>query len=198
MKGVRPHVAGGGLGPRLRKPCRFVRNPAMDHGERYLGMELKAESTVAKAQRLVLKNGAFGQGNGAMGERKPFPVPLINVAWPGPKHLGLVAGCDGLIASFDAAGMVRMNARPEILGQHLCAKADPEDGFALGQWYPDPVDLFFDIAVRIVRTHGAAENNGAGMAIHRPREGIAETRPANVERDAIALQIQPDRAWLGL
>jgi len=187
MKGVRPHVAGGGLGPRLRKPCRFVRNPAMDHGERYLGMELKAESTVAKAERLVLKNGAFGQGNGAMGERKPFPVPLINVAWPGLENVGLRAGGDGLIAGFDAASMVGMNTAAKILGQHLCAKADPEKGFAFGQRYSDPIDLFLNIPVRIVRAHGTAENDRAGMAMHRAWQRIAKSRQANIKRDAIGL-----------
>ena len=187
MKEVCLDVLSRVLGAGLRQSSRFVDNPAMDHGERYFRMELKAERAAAVTKRLILKNGAFGQGNRILRERKPFAVPLINVAWPGPKHLGLVAGCDGLIASFDAAGMVRMDARPEIFGQHLRAKADPEKGFAFGQRYSDPIDLFLDIPVRIIRAHGTAENDRAGMAMHRAWQRIAKSRQANIKRDAIGL-----------
>ena len=187
MKEVCLDVLSRVLGAGLRQSSRFVDNPAMDHGERYFRMELKAERAAAVTKRLILKNGAFGQGNRILRERKPFAVPLINVAWPGLENVGLRAGGDGLIAGFDAASMVGMNTAAKILGQHLCAKADPEKGFAFGQRYSDPIDLFLNIPVRIVRAHGTAENDRAGMAMHRAWQGIAKSRQANIKRDAIGL-----------
>ncbi len=195
---MRLEVIRGVLRAGLRQFIGCAHYPAMDHGERYLGMKLDSKSAAAVLEGLVLKDGTLRQGNGAVGQRKPLAVPVIDVARPGSQRRGLLASYNGFIAGFDMTRVMGEDLTSEMLREHLRAKANAENGFSLGKRNSDPVGFVLDVAVRIVRAHRAAENDSAGMPGHRSRERIAKARPPNVERDTFRSQILPDGPRLGL
>jgi len=69
----------------------------------------------------------------------------------------------------------------EMLDQHLRAEADAEERRALLQRHPNPVCLSFDEIVGIVGAHRSAEDDRAGVLVHRLGQALAEARLANVE-----------------
>ena len=62
-----------------------------------------------------------------------------------------------------AVGMT-IDPAAEMVRQHLRAEADAEKRLFLLERHREPIDLAADEIVGIVRAHGAAENDGAGMA----------------------------------
>ncbi len=78
-----------------------------------------------------------------------------------------------------------------MLHQHLRAETDAEKRSALLQRHADPVGLLAHEVVRIVGAHRPAEDDRAGMLLHRLRQRVAEARLADVELEALRRQHLP-------
>ena len=81
---------------------------------------------------------------------------------------------------------------------HLAAEADAEKRFLVAQRDGDPVDLALDEFFFIIGALRAAEDDGAGVAVHGVRQRIAEAGAADVERIAELGQHLADPAGLGV
>ena len=76
---------------------------------------------------------------------------------------------------------MRVDLLPERLRQHLGPEADAEKRRLLAQRHLDPPDLLGDERVGIVRTHRAAEDDGARMVRHGGGQRVAEARAADIK-----------------
>src|SRR5262249_38199443 len=79
-------------------------------------------------------------------------------------------------------------AAAEMMRQHLGAEADAEKRLLLPERHGEPIDLAPDEIGGVVRAHGAAERDGAGMAGHGLGQRIAKAGAAHVERIAALAQ----------
>ena len=122
-------------------------------------------------------------------------MPLIDVIRPErADRAAFVGGTDRVIADFDLALFVEIHLAAEIERHHLRAEADAEKRLVLLQRNGDPVDLALDEIVLVIGALRPAENHRAGMLCQGVRQGIAETRPADIEAQAALAQNISDAA----
>src|SRR6185437_5340647 len=109
-------------------------------------------------------------------------MPVIDLFGPRAEREAGPCRADRVVADLGQALRMRSDPGAELSGQHLRAEAEAEKRPLLGERDFDPVDLAADIIVAVIGAHRSAQNDGTGMFIQRPRQGIAEARAANVER----------------
>src|SRR5215472_15420184 len=116
-------------------------------------------------------------------------MPLIDLLGPGiAHHAADIGGPDRVIADFGVTIGMAVDAAAEMVRQHLGAEADPEERLLLPERHGEPINLATDEIGGVVRAHGAAERDGAGVADHGLGQRIAEARAAHVERIAALAQ----------
>ena len=118
----------------------------------------------------------------------------------GPLHdrLSGIGRAQWIPADLDMSVLAAAHLAAEMVDQHLRAQADAEKRLVLGQRDGEPVGLAPDELILIVGAHGAAEDDGAGVAFQRFWQRVAERRPANVEIEAGRLQHLADAARAGV
>src|SRR5207248_1835925 len=79
-------------------------------------------------------------------------------------------GTDRVVTDLRHPFRVRRNGRAELPGEHLRAQANAQKWTLLPKRDLDPVDFLSDVAVGIIGTHRAAENNRAGIGFASPPE----------------------------
>jgi hypothetical protein len=89
---------------------------------------------------------------------------------------------------------VRIDPAAEMPRHHLRAKTDAEIRLFVAQRHADPVDLALDEILVVVGALRTAEDDRAGVLMHRFRQRIAEPRPADVERKPELAQHLTDAA----
>src|SRR5882724_4306087 len=90
-------------------------------------------------------------------------------------------GADRIIPNLRAALRMRRHPRAKLPRQHLRTEAYPQEWALLPERHGDPVDLAANEVIRVIGAHRAAENDGAGVAFQRFRQGIAKTRTPDVQ-----------------
>src|SRR5262245_27038128 len=116
-------------------------------------------------------------------------MPLIDLLRPGiAHHTADIGRADRIIADLGVTVGMAVDAAAEMMRQHLGAEADAEKRLLLPERHGEPIDLAPDEIGGVVRAHGAAERDGAGMAGHGLGQRIAEARATHVERIAALAQ----------
>src|SRR5262245_2741102 len=162
-----------------------ARGPPAHHGVGHVGMELQREGAAAVTEGLHREGIALRQQVRAERQVEALAMPLINLLRPGIAHRAADLGWPNrVVADLGVAVWMTINAATEMVREHLRTEADAEEWFLLPERHAQPIDLATDEIVGVVRAHGAAEDNGAGMAGHGLGQQIAQTRPAHVERIA--------------
>ena len=175
-----------------------ARGPAAHHRVGDLGVELDAIGGRAVAQRLHPEDIALGEQLCAVRQLETLAVPLIDDLGPVAADIvGVLGHADRIIADLRLAFRMRGDARTEMLGQHLGAQADPEEGLSLGERNGDPIDLAAHELVAVVGALRPAEDDGAGVAGERLGQRIAQPRPADIERHAALGEVVADPAGGG-
>jgi hypothetical protein len=123
---VELRVPGLGAGQRQHRRRLLGCGPALDHGERHLGVELDAIDAAIVAERLGVECVVVREMDGAGRDLEGLPMPLI-------EHRGFLKirrarrrRVDRMVADLDQA--VGMGADPgaEHARDHLGAQANPE------------------------------------------------------------------------
>src|SRR5258708_33292365 len=132
-------------------------------------MKLEAEALI-QSKRFHREITALRQQFGAHGKLKSLLVPMVDMIRPVRTDLEPCRRrADRIVSDLRPALRMRRNPGAELHREHLCAQADSQKRPLLPERDCDPVDLPANEIVRIVHTHWAAENDGAGMAIQRFR-----------------------------
>ena len=120
------------LGVRQLHALVAARGPAAHHGVGDVQVELEREGRAAVAERLHRKRIALGQQHRAVRQVEALAVPLIDVVGP-VRQIARPAGGrpDRVIADLGVALGMLVDARAEMVRQHLRAEADAEERLAL-------------------------------------------------------------------
>src|SRR5215813_3859107 len=152
-------------------------------------MKLQREGGAVVTEGLHRKGVAFRQQFGAERQVEALAMPLIDLLRPGiAHHTADIGRADRIIADFGVTIGMPVDAAAEMMRQHLGAEAYAEKLLLLLQRHGKPIDLATDEIGGVVRAHGAAERDGAGMAGHGLGQRIAEARATHVERIAALAQ----------
>src|SRR6266850_3322083 len=126
-------------------------------------------------------------------------MPLIDLLGPGIAERAPELGrADRVIADLGLALRMRVDPAAELARQHLGAKTNAKEGFALRQRHRDPLGLAPHEFILVVGAHRAAEDDRARMLRQRIGQRIAEAWPADVERKAALLERITDPARRGI
>src|SRR6476659_8174336 len=166
-----------------------ARGPPAHHGVGHVGMELQREGGAAVTEGLHREGITLRQQVRAERQVEALAMPLVNLLRPGIAHRAAdLSRPDRVVANLSVAVGMTIDPAAEMVRQHLRAEADAEKWLILFERHAQPIDLAADEIVGIVRAHGAAEDDGAGVARHGLGQQIAQTRPAHVERIAALTQ----------
>src|SRR6185312_15649627 len=91
---------------------------------------------------------------------------------------------DWIIADLGVPLRMRIHARAKMTRHHLRAEANTQEWLFLAQRDPDPVGFGLEKVVGVVGALRPAKDRGAGMIVHRLRQRVAKSRPADIERIA--------------
>src|SRR5215472_2588861 len=159
-------------------------------------MKLQRKGGAVVTEGLHWKRVALRQQFRAERQVEALAMPLIDLLRPGIAHHAADIGRpDRVIADFDVTIGMPVDAAAEMMCQHLGAEADAEKRLLLLQRHGEPIDLAPDEIGGVVRAHGAAEGDGAGMAGHGLGQRIAEARATHVERIAALAQGVTEASW---
>src|SRR5579864_467057 len=126
-------------------------------------------------------------------------MPLINMVRPfGADFPARVCRPDRIIADFGMTLRVRINAGAKLACHHLRSQADSQVRFFVAQRHADPVDLPLYKFLAVVGALRPAENRRTSMLLHRLRQRIAKSGPADIERIAELCQRLADAAGRGV
>src|SRR5215469_14132331 len=152
-------------------------------------MKLQRKSGAVVTEGLHWKRVALRQQFRAKRQVEALAMPLIDLLRPGIAHHAADIGRpDRVIADFGVTIGMPVDAAAEMMRQHLRAEADAEKRLLLLQRHGEPIDLATDEIGGVIRAHGSAKGNGAGVAGHGLGQRIAEARATQVERIAALAQ----------
>src|SRR5262245_31854552 len=177
---------------------RAANQPAIHHRVRDFGMELQRIAG-AMTKCLHRESVAFREQLTAVRKVETFAMPLIDVIGPVRTHLASgLCWPDRVIADLGVTVRVWKNASAELARQHLCAKTDTEIWLLVAKRDLDPVNLAVHELFIVVGALRSAENDRAGVIVHRFWQWVAETWPPDVKRIAEFRQGLPDAARRGM
>src|SRR5262245_33974947 len=129
---------------------------------------------------------------------KALTVPLIDLLGPWVADCkSALSRADRIVTYLRMSIRVRIDAAAEMTREHLGAKANAEERFALFERHRNPIDLAAHEIIFVIGAHRAAEDDRARMLGHARRQRVAIARAANVERKAALHQSVPDPAGRG-
>lgn len=109
----------------------------------------------------------------------------------------MFGGVKRIPADLHLAFPVSLHLAAQMFGQHLRAETDAEKGLVFLQRHLQPVNFGFDIIMRVIGAHRAAEDDGARMFLQRLRQVIAERGAPYIQPVALFHQHLADAAGRG-
>ena len=103
-----------------------------------------------------------------------------------------------VIADFDLAFGMRINAVAEMASEQLRAEADAKKRLLLFQRHVDPVDLAPEPIVLVIGAHRTAEDNGTGIIAQRFGRASPKRGRLNIELEPLRLQPPAEPARRGI
>src|SRR5436190_4780501 len=122
-------------------------------------------------------------------------MPMVHMAGPCTERRARRCGRYRIVANLDKLVGMRLNRAPQMLGEHLRAKADAKQRYTLPERNRDPVDLALDEVIGIIGAHRASENDGTSMVGEGGGKLLTQTGTANIEHNTLLAQHDADTAW---
>lgn len=155
--------------------------------------------------RASIREGLIVVGRRSRGEEvraarqvEPFAVPLKDVI----RHAAVAqpgrSGSEWVVADLDGAGWAVIDARAEMMREHLGAETNPQERLALAERDADPIDFTLDVSDPVVGALRTAEDHRSAVRAQGLGQRLTIVMPANVEGMAIAAKPLPDVTGVGV
>jgi hypothetical protein len=174
--------------------------PTAHSGKCHFRVKLEAIGLVATAEGLRLEVLSPCQQSGTVRKLEALPVPLIDVAreLALAKPVPMVCWMNGIITDLDAPLRMRADPVAKMAREHLCTKANANEGNALLERDTYPAYLAAQPSVLVIDAHWAAENDDTGIIPERFGQRIVETRTPAVEFESLRAQELPNSPGSGM